>query len=97
MYHPSCLLQTERVEIVDGQGRTRVAIGLLGPEADPGIALYDEAGNERVSLALDFGGPLLSFALGGFGVMDIGVSDPEDCEGDATPARSYGWSIGRAR
>lgn len=77
----------ERLEIVDDAGRTRLVLGGIGPDAFPALSMYDEARRSRVTLALYDSGPQLSFVLDGFGVIEMGVADPEDPEVDV-PAPS---------
>lgn len=43
-------MQTERLEVVDGEGRVRIVAGDLGDELlgySPGIVFLDEAGRRR--------------------------------------------------
>src|SRR5688572_30612052 len=74
------VLSARRFELVDGVGRVRAVLGNLagsGAEWNPGIALLDEDGHERVSLLLTDAGPILSFAEGGNVVFEQGVFDRE--------------------
>ncbi len=49
--------------------------------------MYDEAGRSRTTLSLYDSSRQLSFVLDGFGVIEMGVADPDDPEVDV-PAPS---------
>ncbi|MDQ1438356.1 MAG: hypothetical protein QOK43_1985 [Acidimicrobiaceae bacterium] len=79
--HPTePVIRAERFELVDQAGRLRGLWGLL-PSPDPGdrplgLVLFDEAGRQRLWLALHTYGPNLSVDLGGETVAMIGANDP---------------------
>jgi hypothetical protein len=84
------VLQTERVEVVDGAGRVRLVVGDLAPRRSddclPGVALRDREGAERASLLLRNEGPELAFAMAGEDALVLGVDDEG---GDATRPGPY--------
>jgi hypothetical protein len=102
------VLQTERVEVVDGAGRVRLVVGDLAPRRGtdclPGVALRDREGAERASLFLRNEGPELSFAMAGDDALVLGVDD-EGGEAtrpgpylqllDAEGSAVHGWRVDR--
>ena len=81
------VLQCSRIEVVDDDGQVRIVLGNIAVSDDfePGIAILDENGSERISIALFAQGPQLSIAADGTGVIDLFVSDrgPETGIGSA--------------
>jgi len=73
------IIRTRRIEVVDGDGRTRAVVGDLSgaaqPEAVFGVALVDRSGRHRVWLSLDDNGAALGFDRAGNAVLELGVDD----------------------
>ncbi len=71
-------LRTERLEVVDRQGRVRAVLGDLGsPGAVPsvGLVLLDPHGTVRAWISLGEQGPELVFDQGGNAVIELGVAE----------------------
>ncbi|HEX2039719.1 MAG TPA: hypothetical protein VHF47_08310 [Acidimicrobiales bacterium] len=73
------IIRTRRIEVVDGDGRTRAIVGDLSGAAQPeqvfGVALVDTDGRHRAWLALDDNGASLAFDRAGNAVLELGVDD----------------------
>jgi hypothetical protein len=73
------VLQAERVEVVDGEGRVRLVLGDVGNPDRPGevygVAIVDTDGRRRAWLALDDSGAALVFDRTGNAVVELGVDD----------------------
>lgn len=69
------LIQAQRFELVDDEGRVRAVLGDVGGPGGyaPGLVLRDAEGNDRSCCALFPDGPLLSFDVGGNDVLTVGV------------------------
>lgn len=84
------VLQAERVEVVDGEGRVRLVLGDVGNPARPGevfgVAIVDATGRQRAWLSLDDSGAALVFDRTGNAAMELGVHDGT---GEATVNGSY--------
>ena len=66
------LVRTERIEIVDSQGRTAIVLGFDDQNA-AGVYINDADGSMRVALAHDAGGSAL-FLRDADGVIRVGVA-----------------------
>jgi hypothetical protein len=75
------VVRTQRLEVVDDEGRVRVVIGNLAGEAEegcfPGVSLRTEEGTPRAELVVTDDGPALTFSLAGHDVLVAGVDDPD--------------------
>lgn len=82
--------QTERVEVVDAEGRVRLVLGDVGNPERPGevfgVAIVDPAGRQRAWLALDESGAALVFDRTGNASVELGVHDGT---GQATVSGAY--------
>lgn len=79
------LVRTERLELVDRQGRVRAVLGNLAGAAEPGdyypgLALRSPEGGDRATLVVHDTGPLLGFTLEGNDALVLGVDDPASAE-----------------
>lgn len=83
------VIRTRRIEIVDGEGRTRAIVGDLSGAAQPeqvfGVALVGPDGRHRAWLSLDDNGAVLAFDRTGNAVLELGVDDG----GEATRTGAY--------
>lgn len=73
------IVRTERLEVVDRQGRVRVVVGDLGWSGEVpgvGLVLLDAHGTARAWIGLGEHGPELVFDQGGNAVVELGVDDP---------------------
>ncbi|HUP68625.1 MAG TPA: hypothetical protein VM142_02300 [Acidimicrobiales bacterium] len=84
------VVRTQRLEIVDAEGRLRAVVGDLAPaqsdSPDFGIALLDEHGARRAWLSLGPHGPMVGLDHSGNTVAEMGVTDPG---GDALGTGAY--------
>jgi hypothetical protein len=78
-------VRASRVEIVDGAGQVRAALGELG-EGAVGLAVYDDTGATSVYVALDPTGPVVALGSKGTVRVEIGVQERvHDLLGDGGP------------
>lgn len=100
------VVRTQRLEIVDAEGRVRVVVGDLAPEEanspDFGLALLDDQGAHRAWLSLGPDGPVVGLDHAGNTVAELGVIDSGgDALGtgaylvlsDPTGALAIGWWV----
>jgi hypothetical protein len=90
-------VRTQRLELVDDEGRDRIVVGnLASAEEDrysPGLSLRSPAGDERATLAIGDDGPALRFTLNSGDALLVGVEDPNP---DTTTAGPYLELLGRS-
>lgn len=74
-------LATERLEVVDADGRVRLVLGDIGHPDHPGevygVALLDPDGRQRAWLAVDGTGAVFGLDRHGNAVVELGVDDGE--------------------
>lgn len=95
-------IRSGRVEIVDDEGRIRLAVGRLERDDDLfGIQLFDKAGRERAWLLLDSSGPRVGLDwLGNTGAELYVLEGPQAAGGgprlvlcDDTGTPVHAWSV----
>jgi hypothetical protein len=91
------VVRTQRLELVDDEGRVRIVVGNLAPAEEdrysPGVSLRSAEGDERITLALGDDGPALRFTLAGDDALLVGVDDPSP---DTTTTGPYLELLGRS-
>ncbi len=67
-------VRARRLELVDLHGYTRAIFGIVESTNQPGIALYDRAGRERIALGFNFEGDSIVQVSDKFGRVVASIS-----------------------